>query len=207
MTALRDDFVLEEVSDVIMREVIETMRFCDECETQVNEFIQVANCVLKREEYYSLLELFRKFESNFNILQNLVEQIDDPLNALQAMTLTATMKVLKKDFEELVEILELANNRIDDSEIDFTMAKLIQRLLGLEDFDAIQYDNLAAAMDQTFLILKVVDMFDDEYEEEYFPFNLLKVAAFKDKISAYEYALKNGISRDRILNRYGAYLT
>jgi len=202
-----EDFFIEEVSEVILLELNETMSCCDKCEAQVNEFIKIANCILNREEYYDLLNKYRKFESNFSILEELSTQIDYPLSILQAVTLKATMKELKKDFERLIEIMELTNKRIDHNQLDFLMARFIQRLLKLEKFDAIEYDDLQSAMEHTMIVLEIVNIFDENYPEAYYPFTVLKLTPCKDKIAAYEYALKKGISRDRIINRYGSQLT
>ncbi len=71
------------------------------------------------------------------------------------------------------------------------------------DFDAIDYDDLSEAMESTFMILKVLDVFDEEYKEAYYPMNVLHIIPFHTKAEAYSYALQHGISRDFILNRHG----
>lgn len=207
MTVMGEGLLIEEISELIMSELTETMSYCDECEAQVNDFIKIANCILNREEFYDLLNKYRKFESNFSVLETLSAQIDFPLSVLQAVTLKATMKELKKDFDQLIEIMEISNNRIDDNDINFSMARLIQRLLKMIAFEAIEYDGLQQAMESTILVLDVVNMFDENYPTDYFPFSVLKIVSCKDKISAYEYALKNGIRRDYVINRYGAHFT
>jgi len=70
------------------------------------------------------------------------------------------------------------------------------------DFDAIEYDYLVEAMSHTFLVLRVLDIFDQDYNPAYYPMNLLQVQSFNTKIEAYQYALSQGISKDFILNRY-----
>ena len=195
------------VCDLIMGELSETMDSCHTCVLQVGEFMKVANCILSKDEYYDFLGLYKQFDSNLVILENLSEQIDEPLNLLQAVSLKATMKELKREFEDIVLVLELANERIDDGDVDLNMAKLIQRILKLESFDAINYEDLEDAMEKTFIILQVVDTIDDNHDGMYYPFSYLKITSFDDKIAAYGYAIKNGIAKDQILNRYGAQLT
>jgi len=207
MTVKGDEFLLEEISGIIMQELAETMSYCDECETQVNDFIKIANCILNREEYYDLLNKYKRFESHFSILEALSAQLDYPLTVLQAVTIKATMKELKKDFDKIIEILELSNIRIDNNEIDFSMAKFIQRLLKLTDVQAINYEDLEIAMEGIIIVYEEVTIFDEKHPSEYYPFNVLKLVACKDKLEAYQYALKNGISRNQVINRHGAQFT
>ena len=207
MTVKGDEFLLEEASEIIMQELTETMSYCDECEIQVNDFIKIANCILSREEYYDLLEKYKKFESHFSILEALLSQIDFPLTVLQAVTTKATMKELMKDFNQIIEILELANIRIDANELDFPMAKFIQRLLKIVDIEAINYEDLDQAMEANILVLKTITVFDEDHPAEYYPFNVLRLIPCKDKIEAYQYAIQHGISKDYVINRHGAQFT
>ena len=55
----------EEMSGSFLEMIEETLDYCDQCESQVHDFIKVANCVLNREEYYEFLSYYRKFENNF----------------------------------------------------------------------------------------------------------------------------------------------
>lgn len=207
MEEMGDSLMTGAVCELIMNELSETLTSCQTCALQVGEFMKVANCILSHTEYSDFLSLYKKFDSNLSILENLALQIDEPLNILQAVSLKATMKELIKDFDAIVIVLQLANTRIDDSDVDLNMAKLIQRLLKMESFDAIHYEDLQQAMEKTFLILKIMDYDDLEYDATYYPFMYLRVICFDDKIAAYQYAIKHGIGRDRIINRFGAGLT
>ena len=111
-----------------------------------------------------------------------------------------------KKNEELCAELEEENRRKFKSlqtKALHTMAKLIEELINFMDFDAIDYDDLDEAMTRTFIILKVVDVFDKEYKQAYYPMNVLHIISFDTKVEAYTYALEHGISKDFILNRYG----
>lgn len=202
MNGVGDSQMTDAVSGLILDELSETIDSCQACVIQVGEFMKVANCILTRDEFFGFLMKYKKFDSNLSILENLAGQLDEPMNILQAMSLKATMKELKKGFDDIVFILNLANDRIDSSDVDLNMAKLIQRLLKLDDFDAIHFDGLENAMNSTFLIYKVIDVVDENFEECYYPFNYLQIYSFNDKISAYQYALKNGLSKSRIINRF-----
>ena len=207
MEEMGDSLMTGAVCGLIMNELEEMLNSCHTCVIQVGELMKVANCIFSREEYYDLLVLYKKFDSNLTILENLADQIDEPLNLLQAVSLKATMKELNREVEEIIKVLQLANERIDDSNVDINMAKLIQRFLKMDSFDSIHYEDLETAMEKTFIILQVMDIFDEGYEDTYYPFNYLKIDSFDNKISAYEHAIKKGISKDRIHNRYGAHLT
>jgi len=207
MDELGDSLMTEAVCDLIMKELDQMLASCQTCVLQVGEFMKVANCILSKEEYYDFLALYKRFDSDLVILESLADQIGEAMGILQAVTLKATMKELKKEIEEIVAVLQLANERIDDNNVDINMAKLLQRILKLKTFDAIYYEDLQGAMEKTFIILELIDSVAKDYDPCYYPFNYLRIRSFNDKIAAFEYALKQGISRDNILNRYGAQLT
>ena len=126
-----------------------------------------------------------------------------PTTILQAVLITATIKEIQRNIEDLVQMMEVAHLRIETQQINVHMARLIERLIEFMDFDAIDYDDLSKAMESTFMILKVLDVFDEEYKEAYYPMNVLHIIPFHTKAEAYSYALQHGISRDFILNRHG----
>lgn len=193
----------EEMSGSFLEMIEETLDYCDQCESQVHDFIKIANCVLKREEYYEFLSYYRKFENNFGILESLVSQISNPISTLQAISIGATIKELRYNISDLVDTMELSNIRIDTHCINFEMASLIEKLDQLLEFDAIDYDSFVEAMESEYIVLSRSDVLDQDYNSEYYPMLVLSVKSFKDKISAYEYALGHGIRKDFVVEVKG----
>lgn len=202
MATVDDGWIMDERINSLIKVADELLNYCELCETKSNDFLKIANCILTRQEYYDFLALYKKFDNNYGILESLRSQLTAPSTLLQAVSISATIKEVQRNIDDLVKIMELANVRIDTQQIDIPMAHLIQRLIEFMDFDAIEYDDLVEAMSNTFLVLQVLDIFDQDYNPAYYPMNLLQVQSFNTKIEAYQYALSQGISKDFILNRY-----
>lgn len=181
----------------------ETISYCDRCESQVHDFIKIANCVLTKGEYYEFLEDYRRFENNFGILESLISQISNPISTLEAISIGATVKEIRNNIDDLVNVMVLSNIRIDNQCINVEMASLIEKLVNLIDFDAIDYESFSEGMTKAYLILNRLDVLDKTYKSEYYPMIVLKVESFEDKVSAYEYALKHGIRKDFIIQING----
>ena len=203
MTDVEDGFMSDERATSIIQAANDMLDYCELCESKVNDFIKIANCILTRQEYYDFLALYKRFDNNFGILESLVSQLTYPTTILQAVSISAVIKEIQRNMDELVDMMETSNVRIEAQQINVNMAKLIEELINFMDFDAIDYDDLDEAMTRTFIILKVVDVFDKEYKQAYYPMNVLHIISFDTKVEAYTYALEHGISKDFILNRYG----
>ena len=203
MTIVDEGFMSDEGTEKLIQATNEMLDYCEACESKGNEFIKIANCILNREEYYDFLSVYKKFDNNFGILESLSSQVTFPTTILQAVSITATIKEIQRNIEDLVQMMEVAHLRIETQQVNVHMARLIERLIEFMDFDAIDYDDLSKAMESTFMILKVLDVFDEEYKEAYYPMNVLHIIPFHTKAEAYSDALQHGISRDFILNRHG----
>jgi len=204
---IENEPALKEMSDQILLELSEIMVFCKECEHQVEELLKVANCIFNRDEFYDLVEGYCQFVSNMTILENLLDQVSYPMTLLQIVAVRTMMMEIGGDFNRLIEMLEIANFRIDEEHIDFEQAKLIQKLLTICDFDVIEYDDLEQIKDEMYLITRFIKIGDEMHDEKYYPLNVLRIEAFSTKAEAYKYALEHGISRSQIVNKYGACLT
>ncbi|MDE5976864.1 MAG: hypothetical protein K2G70_00125 [Turicibacter sp.] len=203
MTIVEEGFMSTEGTAKLTQAANDMLDYCELCETKGNEFIKIANCILTREEYYDFLELYRRFDNNFGILESLVSQVTYPTTILQAVSISAVIKEIQRNIDELVKVMEISDIRLETQEINVNMARLMEKLINFMEFDAIDYDDLNEAMNRTFIILKVVDIFDKEYKRAYYPMNVLHLVSFDTKSEAYSYALEHGISKDFILNRHG----
>lgn len=196
----------EDRNAIFLNLLNETISYCDQCETQVHDFIKIANCVLTKEEYYEFLEGYRRFENNFGILESLATQISNPISTLEAISVGATVKEIRYNIDDLVDMMVLSNIRIDNQCINIEMATIIEKLVDLIEFDAIDYESFSEGMRNSYMILNRLDVLDKTYKSEYYPMIVLKVESFKDKISAYEYALKHGIRKDFIIQINGHHM-
>ena len=203
MTIVEDGWMTDEGAISLINAANEMLDYCELCESKGNEFIKIANCILNRQEYYDFLDLYKRFDNNYGILESLISQLSYPATILQAVSVSAVIKEIQRNIDELVEMMELSNVRIESEQINVHMAHLIERLVDFIDFDAIDYDDLTEAMTHTFIILSVLDIFDEGYKQAYYPMNVLHIKSFDTKLEAYTYALEHGISKDFILNRFG----
>ncbi|MDO4926696.1 MAG: hypothetical protein Q3980_13695 [Turicibacter sp.] len=203
MTIVEDGWMTDEGAISLINATNEMLDYCELCESKGNEFIKIANCILSRQEYYDFLDLYKRFDNNYGILESLISQLTYPATILQAVSVSAVIKEIQRNIDELVEMMELSNVRIESEQINVHMAHLIERLVDFMDFDAIDYDDLTEAMTHTFIILSVLDIFDEGYKQAYYPMNVLHIKSFDTKLEAYTYALEHGISKDFILNRFG----
>ena len=201
MAIVEDEWMTDDGAISLIKAANEMLDYCELCESKGNDFIKIANCILSREEYYDFLDLYKRFDNNYSILESLISQLTHPATILQAVSVSAIIKEIQRNIDELVQIMELSNVRMESEQIDIHMAHLIEQLSDVIDFDAINYDDLSEAMTHTFMILSVLDIFDDAYQQAYYPMNVLHIKSFDTKLEAYTYALEHGISKDFILNR------
>ena len=190
----------------VMGEVNELLWMCESCEEQALELMKVANCVFARDAFFELIGRYHIFVSHTKILKSLKEQVDDPPNALQVVTLEAVVRELKVDFSRLATILHEANRRIDQDEIDFEAAEVIHELLEAVAFDVIDYDDFEAVLEAVYFIAEPsTNSCEDEDEDDddmYGTLTVLKIHTFKTKREAYAYALAHGISKNQVWTLY-----
>jgi hypothetical protein len=160
--------------------------------------LKVANCVFSRDEFYELIDGYKIFKSNVMILENLMMQLDAQITMLQVVAVRSMIRELKMNFDQLIEMLELANIRIDDDEIDFKGAQLIHDLLDFTTFDVIDYDDFEEASGAAYFIAQLLNPLSDGYDERYGELTVLVIEPFETRHDAYVYALKNGISKDQV---------
>lgn len=193
---------VEELHARVMLELSEILLFCETCEYQTLELLKVANCVFLRDEFYELVDGYQNFKSNLVILENLVGQVDAPITMLQVLAIKSMVRALKKNFDQLVGLLELANTRIDHDDIDFEAAQLIHDLLNIVAFDVIDYDDFEVASKAAYFVVRVLNPLSDGDHDHYKGLCVLFIHSFATRREAYAYALKNGISKDQVWRVY-----
>lgn len=192
----------EELNERVMLELSDILLFCETCEHQILELLKVVNCVFLRDEFYTLIDSYKTFKSNMMILENLMMQVDEQITMLQVVAVRSMIRELKINFDQLIEMLELANIRIDDDEIDFKAAQLIQELVDVTEFDVIDYDNFEKAFEANYFVIQLLNPLSDRYNERYGELNVLMIEPFNTRRDSYVYALENGISKDQIWSMF-----
>ena len=192
----------EELNIRVMSELTEILLYCHTCEFQVLELLKVANCIFNKDEYFTAVDLYTNFKSNLEILENLLKQVDVPITMLQIITVKSMVTELKENFDGLVGILEEADRRIDNDEIDFSAAGMLNDLLDKLEFEVVDFDNFKEALNARYFVTSLMNNKDADYDSRYGDLKLLVIQSFKTKRSAYTYALKNGISKDMVWSKF-----
>ncbi|MFR3816880.1 MAG: hypothetical protein ACLTXC_12395, partial [Turicibacter sp.] len=109
MTVVEDGFMSDERATSIIQAANDMLDYCELCESKVNDFIKIANCILTRQEYYDFLALYKRFDNNFGILESLVSQLTYPTTILQAVSISAVIKEIQRNMDELVDMMETSN--------------------------------------------------------------------------------------------------
>lgn len=191
----------EKLTQSLMIALNETLKQCDYCEDRVHQSIKIANCVLTKDEYYNLLTQYQRFENDFGILESLSTQVTERGSILQAISIAATLKEVHASIDELVNMMEEINFRIDVQKINLLMAQLMEELVEVIEYDAIEYETLERALQSPFIVLRTLDVLDKEYRSIYYPLNVLKIESFDSKIDAYQYALSQGIRKEYVIKK------
>ena len=193
---------IDEISERVMLELTEILLYCNTCEFQVLELLKVANCIFDHDEFFAVVDAFTKFKSNLKVLETLLQQLEEPISMLQLITLKSMVNELRASFDGLIEILAMADALIDADEIDFEAASLLNELLEKLDYDVVDYDAFAAALESRYFIPVLVKPKDEDYNDRYGELDVLMIESFKTKRTAYIYALKYGLGKDSVWSVY-----
>lgn len=193
---------IEELNARVMLELTEILLYCHTCEFQVRELLKVANCMFSKEVFFDTVDSYTNFKSNMEILENLLSQVDSPITMLQIITVKSMINELKENFDTLITVLEEADRRIDADEIDFDAAKLLNDLAGKLAFDVVDFDGFEKALGARYFTTCLVNPRDEAYDPRYGDLTVLVAQSFNTKRAAYTYALKNGISKDKVWGMY-----
>jgi len=192
----------EDLNVRVMSELTEILLYCHTCEFQVLELLKVANCIFSKEEFFQTIDLYRSFKSNLEILEKLLKQVDVPITMLQIITVKSMICELKDNFDDLVEILEEADRRIDHDEIDFNAASMLNDLLDRIKFEVVDFDDFKEALSARYFVACLINNENSAGYPNYGNLKVLLIQSFKTKRAAFTYALKNGISKDMVWSRY-----
>jgi len=193
---------MEELNARIVMELTEIVLYCHTCEYRALELLKVANCIFDKDEFFKAVASYTKFKSNMDLFEKLLSQVDEPITMLQVVVIKSMINQLKTDFENVVEMLEEADARIDQDRIDFEAATLLNEMLDRVELDIVDFDSFEEALRARYFITYLLEETDEGYDPRYGGLTVLMVASFKTKRAAFTYALKHGISRDMVWSMY-----
>lgn len=193
---------IEELNARVMLELTQILLYCHTCEFQVLELLKVANCMFNKDEFFEVVDSYTSFKSNMEILESILSQVDVPITMLQIITVKSMINELKGSFDVLIGILEEADKRIDNDEIDFGVAGALNKMLNKVEFDVVDFDVFKEVLGARYFVTYLMKDHDAQYDARYGDLNVLVAQSFNTKCAAYTFALKNGISKDMVWSMY-----
>lgn len=174
----------------------------DNIENNLYDLFLVAPAVFDEETTKSLLLDYKALEQLIGNFETVYSQISNPVEISQAIFLDTIMKKLDKLFERCIEYIHKCNEMVEAHNFDVAKVQLLEKLDNNFNYEIVHWRDLNYAFDNPYLVAKVSDVLDEDYDQNYYPLHCLRLEGFKDKVSAYKYMLANGISKENLILRY-----
>ena len=174
----------------------------DNIENNILDLMKVATCVFDKDMMVSLLLDFQLLDKQMGNFETMAVQLDDPVNMAQAIVMDTMMRKLSQLMDRLVGYITTCNSMIEAQQFSPQKALLLEKLEANFNYEVVDWDDLNHAFDNPYLVAKVSDVLDEDYNQNYYPLHCLRLEGFKDKVSAYKYMLANGISKENLILRY-----
>ena len=174
------------------------------CEDTMEELFKVAPFVFSKDQFFSFMEDYHKFEvvsGNFEMtVSRSLDSIED------VMDINNAIEDIRIMFGVLNVWLRKANSIIESKQFDVNKYLLVEHInskTGLE-YDTIDFNELENAFNGVYLVIGISDVLElkQERDSRYGMFRVLTIKNFKTKAEANIYALANGISRDYVISRF-----
>ena len=174
----------------------------DNIENNILDLMKVAPCVFDKDMMISLLLDFQLLDKQMGNFETMAVQLDDPVSMAQAIVMDTMMRKLSQLMDRLVGYITTCNSMIEAQQFSPQKALLLEKLEANFNYEVVDWDDLNHAFDNPYLVAKVSDVLDEDYDQNYYPLHCLRLEGFKDKVSAYKYMLANGISKENLILRY-----
>ena len=174
----------------------------DNIENNILDLLKVAPCVFDKDMMVSLLLDFQLLDKQMGNFETMASQLNDPVNMAQAIVMDTMMRKLSQLMDRLVGYITTCNSMIEAQQFSPQKALLLEKLETNFNYEVVDWDDLDHAFDNPYLVAKVSDVLDEDYDQNYYPLHCLRLEGFKDKVSAYKYMLANGISKENLILRY-----
>ena len=202
MTINEEQEFMIKVDEKIKKSIDIIYQNFDNIENNLYDLFLVAPCVFDKDMMISLLLDFQLLDKQMGNFETMATQLDDPVNMAQALVMDTMMKKLNQLIDRLVGYITTCNSMIESQQFSPQKALLLEKLEENFSYDVVDWDDLDRAFDNPYLVAKVSDVLDKDYDQNYYPLHCLRLEGFKDKVSAYKYMLANGISKDNLVLRY-----
>ena len=174
----------------------------DNIENNILDLMKVAPCVFDKDMMVSLLLDFQLLDKQMGNFETMAVQLDDPVNMAQAIVMDTMMRKLSQLMDRLVGYITTCNSMIEAQQFSPQKALILEILESNFNYEVVDWDDLNHAFDNPYLVAKVSDVLDEDYDQNYYPLHCLRLDGFKDKVSAYKYMFANGISKENLILRY-----
>ena len=174
----------------------------DNIENNILDLMKVAPCVFDKDMMISLLLDFQLLDKQMGNFETMAAQLDDPVSMSQAIVMDTMMRKLSQLMDRLVGYITTCNSMIEAQQFSPQKALLLEKLEANFNYEVVDWDDLNHAFDNPYLVAKVSDVLDEDYDQNYYPLHCLRLEGFKDKVSAYKYMLANGISKENLILRW-----
>ena len=174
----------------------------DNIENNILDLMKVAPCVFDKDMMISLLLDFQLLDKQMGNFETMAAQLDDPVSMSQAIVMNTMIRKLSQLMDRLVGYITTCNSMIEAQQFSPQKALLLEKLEANFNYEVVDWDDLDHAFDNPYLVAKVSDVLDEDYDQNYYPLHCLRLEGFKDKVSAYKYMLANGISEENLILRY-----
>ena len=174
----------------------------DNIENNILDLMKVAPCVFDKDMMVSLLLDFQLLDKQMGNFETMAAQLDYPVNMAQAIVMDTMMRKLSQLMDRLVGYITTCNAMIEAQQFSPQKALLLEKLEENFNYEVVDWDDLDNAFDNPYLVARVSDVLDKDYDQNYYPLHCLRLEGFKDKVSAYKYMLANGISKENLILRY-----
>ena len=174
----------------------------DNIENNILDLMKVAPCVFDKDMMISLLVDFQILDKQMGNFESMATQLDDPVNMAQAIVMDTMMRKLSQLMDRLVGYITTCNSMIEAQQFSPQKSLLLENLEPNFSYNVVDWDDLDHAFNNPYLVAKVSDVLDEDYNQNYYPLHCLRLEGFKDKVSAYKYMLEHGISKDNLVLRY-----
>ena len=174
----------------------------DNIENNILDLMKVAPCVFDKDMMISLLLDFQLLDKQMGNFETMAAQLDDPVSMSQAIVMNTMIRKLSQLMDRLVGYITTCNSMIEAQQFSPQKALLLEKLEANFNYEVVDWDDLDHAFDNPYLVAKVSDVLDEDYDQNYYPLHCLRLEGFKDKVSAYKYMLANGISKENLILRY-----
>ena len=174
----------------------------DNIENNILDLMKVAPCVFDKDMMISLLLDFQLLDKQMGNFETMAAQLDDPVSMSQAIVMNTMIRKLSQLMDRLVGYITTCNSMIEAQQFSPQKALLLEKLEANFNYEVVDWDDLNHAFDNPYLVAKLSDVLDEDYDQNYYPLHCLRLEGFKDKVSAYKYMLANGISKENLILRY-----